>query len=386
MSGNTFGRIFRLTTYGESHGPGLGGIVEGCPAGLPLSEEDLQAELDLRRPGPGGKGGSAGTARNEADRVRLLSGVFEGRTTGTPIAFHVDNSDQRSGDYASLARVLRPGHADLGFAARYGRRDYRGGGRSSGRETLSRVAGGAVAAKFLATQGIAVLAVPCELGGIPAPLTDLAGARHQPFFCPDEATVPLWETRVKEAAQNGDSLGGLVRVLAFGLPAGLGEPVFDKLDARLAYALMGVGAVKGVAIGAGFASARMRGSEHNDAFLPFADEPGEMPSAPRFPDRAGERPVSVSGTLPGGAGYAFSGNKAGGVLGGISSGAPLVVTVAVKPIASIALEQRSLTLEGEATSLKIAGRHDISAIPRIVPVLKAMAALCIADFLLLQRA
>ena len=376
MSGNTFGRIFRLTTYGESHGPGLGGIVEGCPAGLALGEEDIQKELDLRRPGKSGRGGSAGTARNEPDRVRLLSGVFEGRTTGTPIAFHVENTDQRSTDYGPIAQALRPGHADLGFLAKYGLRDHRGGGRSSGRETLSRVAGGAIALKFLETQGISILACASELGGIPAPLTDPAGAASRPFFCPDESTVPLWEERIATVKKRGDTLGGLMRVTASGLPAGLGEPVFDKLDARLAYAFMGLGAVKGVETGLGFASARLTGSENNDAYLPFPPENGQA---------SGPGIVPASGTLPDGAGYAFSDNKAGGVLGGMSSGAPLVMTVAVKPISSIAMEQRTLTRSGEPTSIIIGGRHDISAIPRIVPVLKAMAALVIADFVLLQR-
>ena len=376
MSGNTFGRLFRLTTYGESHGPGLGGIVDGCPSGLPLCEEDIQKELDLRRPGHGGRGGGAGTARNEADSVRLLSGVFEGKTTGTPIAFHVENSDQRSGDYGSLAQVLRPGHADLGFHIKYGARDYRGGGRSSGRETLSRVAGGAIASKFLETQGITVLACACELGGIPAPLTDLAGALDRPFFCPDEGTVRLWEERIREVKQKGDTLGGLVRVMVFGLPAGLGEPVFDKLDARLAYALMGVGAVKGVELGQGFAAARLTGGQNNDAYLSLA--PGCAPAEPEG--------VPASGLLPGGAAYAFSANNAGGVLGGISNGAPVAITVAIKPIPSIAMEQRTITVDGDAAVIRIGGRHDISAIPRVVPVLKAMTALTIADFVLLRRA
>jgi chorismate synthase len=404
MSGNTFGRIFRLSTYGESHGPGLGGIVEGCPAGLALSEEDIQSELDLRRPG-GEKSGNAGTTRNEADRVRLLSGVFAGMTTGTPIAFHVENSNQRSGDYDALAAVLRPGHADLGFLAKYGLRDHRGGGRSSGRETLSRVAGGAIAQKFLQTRGIGLLAFACELGGIAAPVTDAAGAAGRPFFCPDEATVPLWNERVETVKKAGDTLGGLVRLMAFGLPAGLGEPVFDKLDARLAYAFMGIGAVKGVEAGLGFASSRLTGSENNDAFLPFASR--DASKAPdeagrgKFGDEAtrccsekdaqtgrasgGEAVVPAAGSLPGGAPYAFSGNKAGGVLGGMSSGAPLVMTVAVKPISSIAMRQSTISLDGKPASIAIGGRHDISAIPRIVPVIKAMAALVIADYVLLQR-
>ena len=372
MYGNTFGRLFRLTTYGESHGPGLGGVLDGCPAGLPLSEEDIQAELDLRRPGAGGKGGPAGSARSEADRVRLLSGIFEGTTTGAPIAFHVENTGQRSGDYSELAAIARPGHADLGFQLKYGLRDYRGGGRSSGRETVSRVAGGAIAGKFLAANAISVHACTLELGGIAAPLSDIPGAADRPYFCPDDATVAVWDALVEESRQAGDSLGGLVRVEVRGLQPGLGEPVFDKLDARLACAFMGVGAVKGVEFGLGFASARCRGSENNDAFLPSCSR-----------DQAGFLPAG--GALPNGEGFGFASNNAGGVLGGMSSGAPLSATIAVKPISSIAREQRTITLKGDCARIRIGGRHDISAIPRIVPVLKAMAALSIADFLLLQR-
>ena len=216
MPGNSFGRIFRLTTYGESHGAGLGGIVDGCPAGLPLSEEDIQKELDARRPGAGGRGGTAGTARNEPDRVRILSGVFEGTTTGTPIAFHVDNTDQRSRDYGELGRLFRPGHADLGFQAKYGIRDYRGGGRSSGRETLSRVAGGAVAGKFLASQGIAVRACALEVGGLAASPDDIEGAASRPWFCPDAHAAEQWDALAEQARKQGDTLGGLVRVEILG--------------------------------------------------------------------------------------------------------------------------------------------------------------------------
>ena len=373
MSGNTFGRLFRLTTYGESHGAGLGGVIDGCPAGLALSSEDIQQELNERRPGTDGKGGAASTPRNEKDAVRILSGVFEGKTTGTPIAFHVENADQHSSDYGPLAQVLRPGHADLGFHAKFGIRDHRGGGRSSGRETLSRVAGGAVARIFLADFGISLRACTLELGGIVAALTDVECAATRPFFAPNSAVVAAWEDRINEVRAEGDTLGGLVRIEAHGLPAGLGEPVFDKLDARLAYALMGVGAVKGVEVGRGFASARLKGSENNDSFVPA---PGGVPA---------DGGLLAGGTLPGGAAYGFAGNNAGGVLGGMSSGAPLVLTVAVKPISSIGREQQTITLAGESTRISIGGRHDISAIPRIVPVLRAMVALTLADFVLLQR-
>lgn len=371
MSNNTFGRLFRLTTYGESHGPGLGGVVDGCPAGLPLCEADLQAALDMRRPGAGGRGGRAGTARYEEDRVSILSGVFEGKSTGTPIAFHVSNTDQHPDDYAALAPLLRPGHADLGFLVKYGRRDHRGGGRSSGRESLSRVAGGAIAEKFLESAKVRVHAYTLEVGGFEAELVDIAGAHDRAWFSPDPAAVAKWDALALSAKNEKDSLGGLVRVEIYGLPAGLGEPVFDKLDARLAYAMMGVGAIKGVEIGRGFDSAHIWGSDNNDPILPQGAASDDI--------------VQATGALPSGAGFAFGANNAGGVLGGISTGAPVVVTCAVKPIASIGRQQRSIDCKGEAALLSVGGRHDISAIPRIVPVLRAMAALTAADFMLLQR-
>lgn len=385
MTGNTFGRLFRLTTFGESHGPGLGGIVDGCPAGLALSEADIQTELEARRPG---QGGAAVTARKEPDRIRLLSGVFEGLTTGTPIGFLIENTDQRSGDYAEIARLFRPGHADLGFQLKYGRRDPRGGGRSSGRETVSRVAGGAVAQTLLREWGIFVRAYTVEFGGFAAPVSDPDGAGSRPFFASDAAVVEQWEALAQSARSEGDSLGALVRVEAFGLPAGLGEPVFDKLDARLAYALMGVGTVKGVEIGRGFAAAGLKGSEHNDPILPAGTAGGssaEGTAGCGLGAKAATGVIPSSGRLNNGAGYAFAGNNAGGILGGISTGAPLSVTVAVKPIASIAKEQRTVTVDGEAVPLVVKGRHDVSAVPRIVPVLKAMTALVLADFVLLQR-
>jgi chorismate synthase len=347
MNANTFGQIFSLTTFGESHGPGLGGIVDGCPPGLPLTEALIQAELDRRKPGQG----LASTARKESDRVHLLSGVFEGVTTGTPIAFRVDNEDQRSKDYSAIKDLYRPGHADFTFAAKFGVRDYRGGGRSSARETVARVAGGAVAQEFLKTLGVRVLAYPVELGGIPARVLDPEGAPDRPFFSPDPEAVALWEARVREAKASGDSLGGVVEVVALGVPAGWGEPVFDKLDARLAYACMGVGAVKAVEIGAGMAAARSTGSANNDPLTPAG----------------------------------FASNRAGGILGGISNGDPVVVRACVKPIPSIAIEQDTMTTGGQPTKLSVPGRHDVSAIPRIVPVLRAMACLVLADFALMQR-
>jgi len=347
MSANTFGTIFTLTTFGESHGPALGGVVDGCPAGIGLDEGLIQRELDKRKPGQG----VASTARKESDRVEILSGVFEGKTTGTPIGFLIRNEDQRSHDYSKIMDVYRPGHADLTYDAKYGARDYRGGGRSSGRETVSRVAGGAVAGALLAAQGIEVVAYTRELGGIAAEGRDPWGAQERAFFAPEDEIVSRWEERVHAVKSEGDTLGGVVEIIARGVPAGLGEPVLDKLDARLAYALMGVGAVKAVEIGSGLAAARALGSENNDRIL--AD--------------------------------GFASNNAGGILGGISSGQDIVVRAAIKPIPSIAKEQTTRNRQGGETTLRIGGRHDIAAIPRINPVLKAMVQLTLADMLLLQR-
>jgi len=347
MSGNTFGRVFRLTTFGESHGVGLGGVVDGCPAGLALDEDMIQQELDRRRPGTG----LGATARQEKDRIRLLSGVFEGRTTGTPIGFFIANEDHRSRDYGKIKDVFRPGHADYSYQAKYGIRDYRGGGRASGRETVCRVAGGAIARELLGTVGIRVAAYTVEYGGIQAEIADPEGAQQRAFFSPDEAVIEAWKQRMEEVRADGDSLGGVVEVRAAGVPAGLGEPVFDKLDARVACALMGVGAVKAVEIGSGTRAARLTGSANNDQIT----------------------------------GEGFLSNNAGGVLGGVSSGQDLVARAYVKPIPSIAKQQRTVDVFGNETSISIGGRHDVSAIPRIVPVLKAMICLVLADMLLLQR-
>lgn len=347
MSGDSFGRIFRLTTFGESHGPGLGGIVEGCPPGIELNEELIQRDLDLRKPGSG----VASTKRKEADRVKLLSGVFEGKTTGTAIGFYIANENVRSQDYSQIKDLFRPGHADFTYTKKYGLRDYRGGGRASGRETVCRVVGGSIARAFLNTLGIEVLAYTLELGGIRAKALDILNSKKRPFFAPEDEVVSLWEEKVEEVKRQGDSLGGIVEIRANNVPVGLGEPVFDKLDARLAYALMGVGAVKGVEIGSGFEAAKLLGSENNDG-------------------------LSKKG---------FLSNRAGGILGGISSGQPIVIRVAVKPIPSISKPQLTLNSRGEEVEIKIGGRHDISAIPRIVPVLEAMVLLVLADFVLLQR-
>jgi chorismate synthase len=324
-------------------------VVDGCPAGLELCEADIQKELDLRRPGGAG---AAGTTRTEPDIARLLSGVHEGKTTGAPIAFFIANKDQRPADYGELARLFRPGHADYSYQAKYGLRDPRGGGRSSGRETAARVAGGAIAQLLLAGKGVSVHACTLEIGGLACECDDITAARTRPYFAGDERIVPAWEERIKKVRARGDSLGGIVQIEAHGVPAGIGEPVFGKLDALLAAAIMSVGAVKGVEIGAGFKAARMLGSEHNDALLP---------------------------------GGRFASNNAGGMLGGISSGQDIVLRAAVKPIPSIAQKQNTVDASGNPATITVGGRHDICAVPRIVPVLRAMTALVLADLILQQR-
>lgn len=348
MAGNTFGRVFRVTTWGESHGPALGAVIDGCPPRLPLGLEDVQLELDRRRPGIQ----AHATSRREPDQVEILSGVFEGHTTGTPVSLIVYNRDVKSQDYDALREVFRPGHGDLTYQAKYGIRDHRGGGRASARETVARVAAGAVAKRILDLERIRVVAYTLELGGVRAKNLDEAIIWDNPFFCPDAGVVEAMTARVNEVRAQGDSLGGLVQLIVRGCPPGLGEPVFDKLDAVLAQAVMSVGAVKGVEIGAGFAASCTMGSENNDPLI------------------------------PGG----FASNHAGGILAGISNGADIVVTAAVKPIPSIAKEQQTIDLKGCPRTIRVGGRHDISAIPRIVPVILAMARITLADFLLRQRA
>lgn len=348
MAGNTFGQVFRVTTWGESHGPAVGAVIDGCPPRLPLAEADIEQELARRRPGVQ----AHATSRREPDKVEILSGVFEGLTTGTPICLIIYNRDVRSEDYAELREVFRPGHGDFTYQAKYGIRDHRGGGRASARETAARVAAGAVAQKVLDRENIQVLAYTLELGGVRANRVDESVIWDNPFACPDPEAVAAMEQRVKEVKRQGDSLGGIVEVRVRNCPAGLGEPVFDKLDASLAYAVMSVGAVKGVEIGAGFAAARMLGSQHNDPILPTG----------------------------------FATNHAGGILAGISNGDEIVLRAAVKPIPSISREQQTIDLHGRPQVLRVKGRHDISAIPRIVPVIAAMVRLTLADFLLRQRA
>ena len=358
MSGNTFGTIFRITTWGESHGPAVGVVVDGCPAGLALDAEEIQKDLDRRRPGQS----RASTARQEADRVEILSGVFEGHTTGTPISLLVWNKDADSSAYDLLRDRPRPGHADFTYLAKYGRRDHRGGGRASARETVGRVAAGAVARLLLRTVGIEVAAYVAELGGICAEVetSNLSALRTaaeaNAVRCPDPAAADRMMARLEAVRAQGDSLGGVVVVVAEGVPAGLGEPVFDKLDADLAKGLMSLGAVKSVEIGAGGECARLLGSEMND---PIIIDKGRV---------------------------AFEGNRAGGILGGISTGEPIVCRIAVKPTPSIARRQKTVDLaRGEAVQIEIKGRHDPAIPPRIVPVAEAMVALVLADHLLRQR-
>lgn len=327
MAGSVFGTLFRITTFGESHGKAIGVVVDGCPAGLALSEELIQPYLDRRRPGVQ----SFTTSRREADRAEILSGVFEGRTTGTPIAILLKNEDQRSHDYGNIASLFRPGHADYTFDMKYGFRDYRGGGRSSGRETAARVAGGAVALLFLKELGIDIHAGIDAIGGMPY----------------EES-----EEVLSRAAADGDSLGGIISCRISNLPAGLGETVFDKLDADLAKAMMSIGAVKGVEIGDGFQAASLKGSENNDSM--------------RMHDHN----------------VVFTSNHAGGILGGMSTGGDISLRLAVKPTPSISLSQDTVTRNGEDTDLVIKGRHDTAIVPRAVVVVEAMAGLVIADHML----
>ncbi len=352
MSFNTFGRVFRFTTWGESHGPALGAVVDGCPPGLPLSEAEIQPFLDKRRPGTS----KYTTQRQEADAVRILSGVFEGRTTGTPISLIIENTDQRSKDYSEVAKAYRPGHADYSYDAKYGFRDYRGGGRSSARETAARVAAGAVARLIM--PDVAILAYVVEIGGdgINRDNFESSQIAKNPFFCPDEAAAARWETLVDDARKAGSSLGAVIECVATGVPAGWGAPIYAKLDSELASAMMSINAVKAVEIGDGFAAARLRGEDNADAMRPGSNRPE------------------------------FLANHAGGIAGGISTGQPVVVRVAFKPTSSILTPVETITATGEATEIVTKGRHDPCVGIRGTPVVEAMMALVLADQKLLHRA
>ena len=348
MSGNTFGTLFRITTWGESHGPAVGVVVDGCPPHIPLDESVIQASLDRRRPGQA----ITSTSRKESDTAKILSGVFDGRTTGTPIMIMVENRDAKSGAYGSIAEVFRPGHGDFTYQAKYGIRDWRGGGRASARETVGRVAAGAVAGAILAKENIEVVAHTISLGSVVAQTFDPNVIHQNMFLCADCDAAEKMKAVAAEVKKQGDSLGGVVEIRAKNVSAGLGEPVFDKLDADLAKALMSIGAVKGVEIGAGFSAATHRGSQNNDLITPTG----------------------------------FLTNNAGGILAGISNGDEIIVRVAVKPIPSINLEQGTIDTQNNPTRIAIQGRHDISAIPRINVVCEAMVNITIADHLLRQKA
>lgn len=352
MSWNSFGRVLRFTTWGESHGPALGAVVDGCPPGLALAEGDIQPFLDARRPGQS----RFTTQRQEADAVEILSGVFEGKTTGTPISLMIRNTDQRSKDYSQIAQSYRPGHADYAYDAKYGLRDHRGGGRSSARETAARVAAGAVAR--CAIPEVSIAAYVAEIGGdaIDRAAFDPLEIGRNPFFCPDPAAARRWEALVDEARRAGSSLGAVVECVATGVPAGWGAPIYAKLDADLASAMMGINAVKGVEIGDGFGAARLSGEANAD------------------PMRAGEGSPE------------FLANHAGGIAGGISTGQPVVCRVAFKPTSSILTPVESITRDGANTTIRTTGRHDPCVGIRGAPVVAAMMALVLADHKLLHRA
>jgi chorismate synthase len=348
MSGNTIGVLFKVTTWGESHGPATGAIIDGCPPGIDLSEADIQAELDRRRPGTL----PSASPRSETDRVEILSGIFERKTTGTPVSLMIRNRDAKSDAYDGLRDLFRPGHGDITYQAKYGIRDYRGGGRASGRETAGRVAAGAIARKMIAQTGMTVTAWTRELGGIAARPFSPAAAEASLLRCPDPEAEQLMVARLEEARAAGDTLGGIVEIVVRGCPPGLGDPVFGKIDADFAAALMGIGTVKGVEIGAGFDAARMTGSACNDSIGPEG----------------------------------FRTNHAGGILAGITSGAEIVIRAACKPIPSIASPQETIDIQGRPAVVTVGGRHDVSVIPRIIPVCEAMVAIVLADHLLRQRA
>ncbi len=353
MSHNSFGHLLRVTTWGESHGPAIGCVVDGCPPRIALSEADIQPFLDRRRPGQS----RFTTQRQEADRVRILSGVFEGQTTGTPIALEIENTDARSKDYSEIAARFRPGHADLTYELKYGIRDPRGGGRSSARETAMRVAAGAIARKVLGT-GVTIRGALVQIGDKPVERGnwDWAEVARNPFFCPDRVCAGVWESYLAEIRKSGSSVGAVVEIVAEGVPPGLGAPLYGKLDADLASALMGINAVKGVEIGDGFAAARLRGEDNAD----------EM----RMQDGA----------------VSFASNHAGGILGGISTGQPIIARFAVKPTSSILTPRHSVDRAGHEVDVATRGRHDPCVGIRAVPVGEAMMALVLADHLLRNRA
>jgi chorismate synthase len=348
MSGNTLGKLFTVTTYGESHGLGLGAIIDGCPPGIELTEQDLQVDLDRRKPGTS----RYTTARREADQVKILSGVFEGKTTGTPIGLAIENTDQRSKDYGNIAQQFRPGHADYTYWQKYGIRDYRGGGRSSARETAMRVAAGSIAKKFLKEQlGIEIRGCVSQIGNVQAEQFDWPKVEENPFFFPDETKLDALDELLRGIIKEKDSIGAKVYVEALNVPVGLGEPIFDRLDADIAKSLMSINAVKGIEIGDGFAVVNQRGSEHRDELTPDG----------------------------------FNSNHAGGILGGISSGQTISAQLALKPTSSIGVPGESIDLDGKPVELITKGRHDPCVGIRAVPIAEAMLALTLMDHFLRHR-
>jgi len=349
MSGNSFGKLFTVTGFGESHGLALGCIVDGCPPGLPLTEADLQTDLDRRKPGKS----RHTTQRREADEVQILSGVFEGKTTGAPIGLIIHNTDQKSKDYANIKDRFRPGHADYTYQQKYGIRDYRGGGRSSARETAMRVAAGGIARKYLQLRyGIEVHGYLAQLGPVKLELKDWSAVEQNPFFSPDPARVPELEKYMDALRKSGDSVGARINVVATGVPPGLGEPIFDRLDADIAHAMLSINAVKGVEIGAGFACVEQQGSEHRDEITPAG----------------------------------FLGNQAGGVLGGISSGQDIIVSMALKPTSSIRIPGQTVDIHGQPVEVVTTGRHDPCVGIRATPIAEAMLAIVLIDHVLRHRA
>ena len=349
MSGNTFGTLFSVSSFGESHGPALGAIVDGCPPGMELSEADIQHDLDRRKPGQS----RHTTQRRESDAIQILSGVFEGKTTGTPIGLLIHNEDQRSKDYSKIMDRFRPGHADYTYQQKYGRRDYRGGGRSSARETAIRVAAGAIAKKYLREQyGVTIRGYLAQLGPIRPAAFDWAEVDNNPFFCPDAAKVEELEAYMDALRKEGNSIGARITVVAGGVPPGWGEPVFDRLDADIAKAMMSINAVKGIEIGAGFACVEQKGTDHRDEITPEG----------------------------------FLSNHAGGILGGISTGQAIVCSIALKPTSSIRLPGRTVNLQGEAVEIATTGRHDPCVGIRATPIAEAMLALTLMDHMLRHRA
>ena len=379
MRGNTFGSLFRLSTFGESHGPAIGGVLDGCPAGMRLDPTAIQVELDRRRPG----GTPLGTSRTETDAVEFLSGMIadpeaihrsDQKTLGTPIAFLIRNADARSHDYDQLKDVYRPGHADLTWEAKFGLRDHRGGGRSSARTTAACVVGGAIARQLLASEGIEVDAYVSRVGEValetPVEQLDLSGRWNDLVRCPDPATAKRMAAFIEQVRSEGDSIGGVVSCVVRGVPPGLGEPVFDKLEADLAKAMLSINACKGFQIGNGFGAAHLRGSENNDAFAPGYRRDPEVRIDPYTVSRAAIRTET---------------NRSGGVLGGISNGEDLLFEVAFKAPSTIAKAQRTVNTNGEAITLEASGRHDPCVVPRAVPIVEAMTCLVLADHLLRHR-